>query len=219
MKTIASILFPVLILLACSGNNTSVLPLSEEDEIALFIQKQSEISDPIVQHLPFKKLVATLIINGITDSTKYSKYTRLFDYYPNGKLKAIISPGINGNDIDYYTYENSTLKYSGLYYGFIPLFNLDQDGLVANRQAENTKDRYYYKNGFLLRAVGRLNIKRVYSISGNLLSSEDNGSMKTYEYTDYINNIRQEVLRTTTFHWSFRDLFLGKFSTNLLKSV
>ena len=43
--------------------------------------------------------------------------------------------------------------------------------------------------------------------------------MKTYEYTDYINNIRQEVLRTTTFHWSFRDLFLGKFSTNLLKSV
>ena len=95
-------------------------------------------------------------------------------------------------------------------------FILDNEGFAQNGIG---LDKIYYKNGYLLRSTGVNGFKQTYSPEGNLLFREYDNRKVIYEYTDFPNNIRQEVVNSVAIHWTFRDSYLGKFSTNLLKKV
>lgn len=56
-------------------------------------------------------------------------------------------------------------------------------------------------------------------MDGNLLYFESESVKAKYEYYDYPNTIRQEILSPQAIQWTFRDSYLGKFSTNLIKKI
>lgn len=198
-----SLIVVCLIILSCKRNIVeSSSNTIDDSQIIKYVNALPEINSSNIRQLPVKKIEYTLSFAG-TD--KVSKFNQEYSYYSDGKIKAF------GNEasVPNYIYDNNQLhvnsnSYSGTYI-------LDNDGLASINSG------YFFKNRFLIRDRGAL--RRTYSKDGNITSYTDGIVNITYEYTDFPNNIRQEITQTITPHLSNRDLFLGNFSTNLVKKA
>jgi hypothetical protein len=221
-------LLPVILvnflLVSCYENDTNRDPIAaipfDDSQILQDVKNHPEIFAPNIEQLRVKQIAATWQLVGGTGSpsTAFLNY----EYYPDGKLKTI--KGLNDELVNSFDYRDNVLTALRLTtYGSqldkVPVLYLDNEGLALSKQGTNSMDRYYFKGGFLLRAIGNIKMKRTYSSTGNLLLCDDDGIKITFDYTDYPNTIRQEVLSTSVFHSTFRDTYFGKFSTNLVKSV
>ena len=191
------------VLLSCkkgiveSPNNTN-----DDNLIIKSVNALPNINSTNIVQLPVKNIEYTLSFAG-TD--KVSKFNQEYTYYTDGRIKAF------GNEasVPNFLYLNNELQVnSNAFWG---TYILDSDGLASINSG------YFFKNRFLIRDRGAL--KRTYSKDGNMISYIDGTVNITYEYTDFPNNIRQEVTQTVTPHLSNRDLFLGNFSTNLIKKA
>jgi hypothetical protein len=213
------ILFFVSLLFVASCSQKSVAPnpvvIDTEKQILDEIKQQPDISAKVVEQLPFKKMDVTLSLGSGTNTASAS-YNYEIEYLNNGKIKVIKSDNKEIVSINYSTNQVSVNKGSA-----IDKYELGNDNL-----AKNTVDglqKFYYKDGYLSRTNDSSNpnvkIIKNYSKEGNLIHLETNTEKSNYEYYDYPNNIRQEVLSPQAIHWSFRDDYLGRFSTNLLKKV
>jgi hypothetical protein len=199
---------------ACSQKNAglSPAPIDTENQILTEIKQQPDITAKVVEQLPFKKMEVVLSLGSGSNCTSAS-FNYEIEYLNNGKIKTIKSDNKEMISIDYSTNQVSVNNGS----------TTDKYELGSDNLAKNTVDglqKYYYKNGYLSRTISSSNpfIKN-YSKEGNLIYLETDAQKSNYEYFDYPNNIRQEVLRPEAIHWGFRDHYLGKFSTNLLKKV
>jgi hypothetical protein len=143
-----------------------------------------------------------------------SEYPLSYTYYPEGKIKSI-SEG--GSMLYNFAYDKNLLT---IQKGEnIEQLRLDDNGKALGPQIEFKDIDYYYKNDFFISTSENFSIDKTYSANGNLLSFKQKDITGKFEYTDLPNNIRQEVLSPQTFHLSFRDLYLGKFNTNLIKKA
>ena len=218
LEIMKKILFFASLFFAVSCSSKNVIPSSvvidTEKQILEEIKQQPEITSKTVEQIPFKKMgvIATFGTNATSPVTKYNYE---IEYFANGKLKTVKTDGktilnINYNSSQVTVNQNNTEN----------KYELGSDNLVKNTTDGN--DRFYYKSGYLSRNISNDPIlKRTYTTTGNLLISETTPStfIAVYDYYDYPNSIRQEILRPEAIHWSFRDDYLGKFSTNLLKKV
>ena len=190
----------------------SPISVDVENQILEEIKQQPDITAKVVKQLPFKRMDILLSL-GSGSNTASAKHNYEIEYLTNGKNKTIKADNKEMISIDYGTSQVSVNKGSS-----IDKYELGNDNL-----AKNTVDglqKYYYKNGYSSRTNSTSNpfIKN-YSKDGNLTHLETYTEKSNYEYYDYPNNIRQEVLRPEAIHWGFRDDYLGRFSTNLLKKV
>lgn len=217
-QTMKKTLFFALLLFnaSCSQKSGIFVPVAIDTEKQLLeeIKQQPDITAKVIEQIPFKKMeiVATI---GTGANTALTSYNYDFDYYANGKIKII-----RANNKDFITIDYIGSQVTVNQNNIINKYELGNDNLVKNTVSGNEK--FYYKNGYLLRNISSEPIlKRTYTTGGNLLISETTPTTATavYEYYDYPNNIRQEILKSEAIHWSFRDDYLGKFSTNLLKKV
>ena len=203
---------------SCSSKNTVPVPNSSnvnvdiEAQILEAIKQQPEITAKVVEQIPFKKMDALLSLGSGTN-TASAKYNYEIEYLSNGKIKTIKSDNKEIVSIGYTINQVSVNKGS----------TTDKYELSSDNFAKNTVDglqKFYYKNGYLSRTNSSSNpFVKNYSKEGNLTYFETNTEKSNYEYYDYPNNIRQEVLSPQAIHWSFRDDYLGRFSTNLLKKI
>ena len=208
----ASLFFVV----SCSQKNVVPIPtnntIDTEKRILEEIKQQPEITAKVVEQIPFKKMDVLLSL-GSGSNTASAKFKYDIEYLGNGKIKTIKSDNKDMISIDYGTNQVSVNKGS----------TIDKYELGNDNFAKNTVDglqKYYYKNGYLSRTSGSSDfIIRNYSTAGNLIYLETDTQKSNYDYYDYPNNIRQEILKPEAIHWGFRDDYLGKFSTNLLKKV
>lgn len=206
------LLLSVFIFLAsCSSKDATLVP---DPELAILreINLEPEINAKVIDQLNFKKIELKMTL-GLGNNAATSNIIYDFEYEVNGKLKTVKENNKNFMNIIYKTNEIDididNLKTS---------YQINKDNVINNTSTGESK--YYYKNGYLLRnIIGRNELKKTYSSTGNLLNYEDSSDKGVYEYYDYPNNIRQEILRPTATHWSFRDTFFGKFSTNLIKKI
>lgn len=199
---------------SCLPKNAAPSPTSVdvENQILEEIKQQPDITAKVVEQLPFKRMDILLSL-GSGSNTASAKYNYEIEYLTNGKIKTIKADNKEMISIDYGTSQVSVNKGSS-----IDKYELGNDNLT--KSTVDGLQKYFYKNGYLSRTNGSSNpFIRNYSSEGNLIYSETNTEKSNYEYYDYPNNIRQEVLRPEAIHWSFRDDHLGKFSTNLLKKV
>ena len=209
----ASLLFVA----SCSQKNVVPTPIvvDTEKQILEEIKQQPDISAKVVEQLPFKKMEVFLSL-GSGSNTASAKYDYEIEYFSDGKIKTIKSDNKDMITISYSSNQVSVNKGS-----MSDKYELGSDNFVKN--TVDGVQKFYYKNGYLSRTNDSSNplikIIKNYSKEGNLIYLETNTEKSNYEYYDYPNNIRQEVLSPQAIHWSFRDDYLGKFSTNLLKKV
>ena len=208
---LASIFFVI----SCSQKSVVPIPINNidtEKRILEEIKQQPEITAKVVEQIPFKKMDVLLSL-GNGSNTASAKFKYDIEYFGNGKIKTIKSDSKDMISINYGTNQVSVNKGST-----VDRYELGNDNL-----AKNTVDglqKYYYKNGYLSRVSGTADfIIRNYSMAGNLIYLETDTQKSNYEYYDYSNNIRQEILKPESIHWGFRDDYLGRFSTNLLKKI
>ncbi len=200
--------FALLIGLAAC-NKKSESPIAE-DAILKEVKALPEISQPLINQAPFKKIDMELLLPNNQQSVKYS-YS--LDYYSDGKIKSISEGGKDMYRFDYQK-NNLTIQETDMAFNI----KLTDNGLAEYNQGTNSTDRYYFKNNFLIKRRDRLTEDFNYSANGNLLNYK--GAFPAeYEYTNYPNTIRQEVLAPMAVHWTFRDSYLGNFSTNLIKKA
>lgn len=133
-------------------------------------------------------------------------------YSQDGKIKNVTVAEMNLYD---YEYNGNELIVNASTEPLI--YQLDENGLAIYN---NRTAGYYYKNGFLVFMYANTTRTFSYSPEGDLQSLvETLGTKATYTYTDYENNIRQEVLSPSAVHWTFRDSFLGHYSSHLIKTA
>ncbi|GAB2637216.1 hypothetical protein GCM10027035_33660 [Emticicia sediminis] len=210
MKTLHILLLPAL-LFSCSKKEVS----NERDDIEKQIladinSKPSILAKPVSQ-----KEVSKVEINVQYDNGPNLDYVYNYEYDPTGKIKTIQSNGKDFLSFSYQPNELVVLNGSGVIY---KKYTLDKSGLA---QVDNSENNFYYKDGYLWISTGKEGFANTYSPEGNLLARRADGIKVDYEYTEFPNTIRQEVLASTsiTLYATIRDSFLGNFSTNLLKRV
>jgi len=207
-KYLLSITLSALIFSACKENTTT--PTVAEDAILKEVKALPEITQPLINQAPFKKIDMELLLPNNPQAVKYS-YS--LDYYSDGKIKSISEGGKDMYRFDYQK-NNLTIQETDMAFNI----KLSDNGLAEYNQGTNSTDRYYFKNNFLIKRRDRLTEDFNYSANGNLLNYK--GAFPAeYEYTNYPNTIRQEVLAPMAVHWTFRDSYLGNFSTNLIKKA
>lgn len=205
-------LIPIAItaVLFSSCKENSGTPKIAEDAILKEVMALPEISQPMTNQAAFKTIAMELTLPNDPQSMKYS-YN--LDYYSDGKIKSISEGGKQMYRFDYQK-NNLTIQESDMAFNI----KLTDKGLAEYNQGENSTNRYYFKNNFLIKRRDKLTEDFDYSATGNLLSYK--GAFPAdYEYTDYPNTIRQEVLAPMAVHWTFRDSYFGNFSTHLIKKA
>ena len=213
MKKILFFAF-LLFIASCSQKDVapSVFDVDFEKQILDEIKQQPEITAKVVEQIPFKKMDVLLSL-GSGSNTASAKYNYEIEYLNNGKIKTIKSDNKDMISIDYGKNQVSVNKGNT-----IDKYELGSDNLAKSKV--DGLQKYYYKNGYLSRTIGNSDfIAKNYSTDGNLIYLETTSGKSNYTYYDYPNNIRQEILKSEAIHWGFRDDYLGKFSTNLLKKI
>ncbi|UBM60548.1 hypothetical protein LAG90_07825 [Marinilongibacter aquaticus] len=204
-----------LLLSSCKENTQNpdpTDPVLTVDEIAKkYLDAQVDIEAAEVTPDNFKTMKVTLDFEG-EGSTVYNYG---LDYYEDGRLKSYQELGDESTTKTYsYSDDQVSLESDN---GLIKSYALDAQGLAIKANDYEGEKQYFYKNGYLVYAMlAEPSNLRVYDQNGDLTQL---GDYAKYEYTDYPNTVRQEVTGPMTVHWTFRDSFLGKFSTNLLKSA
>ncbi len=202
-------LIPVLLLgliLSCKDSSQTVSPSSQVDVIAYNAQLQAEvdihpsINAPVIEQDRVKNIEGSLN-SRMNISVQY-------DYYTNGKIKSVSNGNILAQE---YVYKDDILTADKTYI-------LDKNGLAQSLN-DNSQTKFFYKDGFLLRTNTPDAFKYSYSTIGNLTKAEIGNEALKYVYTDYPNTIRQEVLKLQEYSNSIRDLYLGRYSTNLIKEI
>lgn len=210
MKTLP-ILFLPLLFFACSTKDTPSANDSAEKQILADIEsKPSILAKPVSQ-----KLLSKIEINVQYDKGPTFDYVYNYEYDINGKIKNIQS---EGKSILSFSYQPNELVVSNGSGVINKKYTLDKSGLV---QMDNADNSFYYKDGYLWLSIGKNGFANTYSTEGNLLARRADGIKADYEYTEFPNTIRQEILSSTstTLYATTRDVFLGNFSTNLVKKV
>lgn len=171
------------------------------------------ISAVKVEQAAVKGVDVRLNFNGeaIPDRVQFSL---LYDYFEDGKLKAVTN---NAEPMVSYEYEADEVKRTSVDSPMSKLYKLNNEGLA---ETDDQSSKFYYKNGFLIFALGEYLDTFTYSSKGNLTSWRSGlEKSATFTYTGFENNIRQEVLNPSTLHSTFRDSYLGNFSSNLISDV
>lgn len=164
------------------------------------VKNHPSINAPIVEQNKVKN-IEVFLSKRMVSSIQY-------DYYTDGKIKSVsFGKGIPQE----YLYKDDVLIANKSY-------QLDKSGLAQNTK-ENIQTKFYYKDGFLLRTNSAGDFKYTYSTTGNLMKASIGNESLNYEYTDYPNNIRQEILKLQEYSNSIRDFYLGRYSTNLIKEI
>lgn len=210
MKTVSILLLPVL-LFACSKKDAPSANDSAEKQILADIEaKPTIVAKPVSQ-----KSVSKVEINVQYDKGPSIDYVYNYEYDLTGKIKAIQSGGKNFLSFSYQPNELVVSNGSGV---VNKKYTLDKSGLA---QIDNSNNNFYYKDGYLWISTGIEGFANTYSSNGNLLARRADGIKADYEYTEFPNTIRQEVLSSTSIslYAITRDSFLGNFSTNLVKRV
>lgn len=184
---------------------------SSEDQIAIEIAALPEINGLDVEQLPFSKLEVTL-----TDkNNNASNHELFFNYYNNGKIESVLE-----KEDTLYQYSYSTDRVTLHSPSDSKFLYLMENGIADSLQGLTNQFKYYFKNDYFLRTTENSSLRMEYSTDGNLTHYQNGSLMADYTYIDSTtNNIRQEVLSPLTYHWSFRDLYLGKFSSNLIETA
>lgn len=210
MKTLPIFLLPALIF-ACSTKDTPNAQDAIEKQILVDIDaKPSILAKPVSQ-----KEVSKVEVNVQYDKGPNLDYVYNYEYDLNGKIKAIKS---NLKDIWTFSYQGNELIVSNGSGVVNKKYTLDKSGLA---QVDNSENNFYYKDNYLWLSTGKEGFANTYSSEGNLLARRADGIKIDYEYTEFPNTIRQEVLSPSsiTLYATIRDNYLGNFSTNLLKRV
>lgn len=210
MKTLPIFLLPALIF-ACSTKDTPNAQDDIEKQILADIDaKPSILAKPVSQ-----KEVSKVEVNVQYDKGPNLDYVYNYEYDLNGKIKAIKS---NLKDIWTFSYQGNELIVSNGSGVVNKKYTLDKSGLA---QVDNSENNFYYKDNYLWLSTGKEGFANTYSPEGNLLARRADGIKADYEYTEFPNTIRQEVLSPSsiTLYATIRDNYLGNFSTNLLKRV
>ncbi|MGR3810958.1 hypothetical protein [Jiulongibacter sp. NS-SX5] len=191
-------------LISCKDEGEPQAEISIEDEIAQLPEIEA---DRIEQH----QIKTIKISTQLKDASTETPIQELkLEYTSNGKLASVKRQ--NEEVISSYDYTGNSV--SNLKNGIQTIYQLDNSGLGVS-DTKNTQ--YYYKSGFLVRTVSLADITEyIYNQDGNLTSYGPNAS---FTYTNLKNTIRQEVFGPMTFHSTFREDFLGRFSTNLLETA
>lgn len=185
-------------------------PVSQEDGIQNEIDLLPEIVTSEIEQINFSKMDVGLTINNVT-----STYNLLLDYDDSNRLKSIYME----NDT-LYSYNYQADRVNVLQNGTSKTIYLNDDGIARQKQGSTNQFNYYFKNDYFLRTTEYSSLRMEYSTDGNLIHYQNGSLTADYTYIDSTtNNIRQEILTPLTFHWSFRDKYLGNFSTNLLKTA
>lgn len=210
MKTLPILLLPAL-LFACSTKEEP----KERDAIKKQILADIEAKPSIIAKPVSQKLVSKVEINVQYDKGPNLDYVYNYEYDLTGKIKTIQSAGKNFLSFSYQPNELIVSNGSGV---VNKKYTLDKSGLA---QVDNSENNFYYKDGYLWLSTGKYGFANTYSPEGNLLARRADGIRVDYEYTEYPNTIRQEVLSSSsiTLYATTRDNYLGNFSTNLVKRV
>lgn len=209
-------LIPVLLLglsLSCKDSSQNALPsnpstptvgVSDYDaQLQEEVKNHPSINAPIVEQSKVKN-IDVFLMKRMATSIKY-------DYYTDGKIKDIIF----GNTTPYeYAYKDGVLTTNYTDKSYL----LDNNGLAQSIK-DNAQIKFFYKDGFLLRTNIAGDFKYTYSTTGNLTKAAKGNESLDYEYTDYPNTIRQEILKLQEYSNSIRDFYLGRYSTNLIKEI
>jgi hypothetical protein len=200
------LLIYILGLLACTKEVKEPIFNKEEldnQEFIKYIEKLPEINSPEIKQNLFKKVDLQI---------KYSfnlKENFVFDYSydTEGKIKSIKSDREENFNFEYAPNTLNRISSEGK-----TAYVLDNNGL-ATRASDLGK--IYYKNGYYVLNSGPNNQRLIYSKEGNIVERNN----AKYEYTDYPNTIKQDIKSSRGIHSTFRDSYLGKYSTNLLKKA
>jgi hypothetical protein len=200
-------LIPALFLglfLSCKDSNQTISPSVDYDSQLLEeVKTHPSINAPVIEQNKVKNIDVTLKVGGTA-----SPYSIQYDYYFDGKIKSM---SLNNKLLQEYVYKGNTLIAD-------KSFVLDQSGFAQGLQ-DNSQTKFFYKDGFLLRTNIAGDFKYTYSTTGNLMKTTLGNESLNYEYTDFPNTIRQEILKLQEFSNSARDLYLGRYSTNLIKEI
>ncbi len=191
------LIFLAFTIFSCKKNEK--VPLNFPDDISFLeeIKNYPSIIQPPIKQLSVSK---------IDINWGWGKSSIKFDYFDDGRIKNI-SGTIPDKTFEYYDNQLITGQ---------EVFKLGENGLATMNLS--IKAKYYYKDGFLLRVENNA-FKLNYNSIGNLIDYSDKMYNASYEYTDFPNNIRQEVLQSQLLIWNYRGDYLGKFSTNLIKKA
>jgi hypothetical protein len=209
MKTILFLL-SVFVLLSCASKNTEQILSQEEVDDQLmqkYINGLPDINGKEVIQNTVKKMFLS-VKHPLVNKVVYE-----FDlaYFPDSKIKTI---KLNGDAYLNFDYQGNTLKRNSSEGIFT--FVLDNNGLAKSGPGQ---DKIYYKNNFLIASLGSKALRLTYSKDGNLIQQLIGDNKIVYEYTNYPNTIRQEIDDSEGFYFTFRDTYLGRYNSNLLKSA
>ncbi|HLO44358.1 MAG TPA: hypothetical protein VK175_08505 [Leadbetterella sp.] len=194
---------------SCKDQSNS--PVAAEDTILKEVAALPEITSPDIIQESFRKIEVEL---SPSNTNQTAKFTYSLDYFSDGKIKAIHEAN---NNLYRFDYQNSVLTIQNAEQ--TNKIKLTEKGLADYNQGENSNTKYYFKNNFLVKRKDNLITDFQYSTNGNLMNYVGSNTKAEYQYTSYLNNIRQEVLSPQAVHWTFRDTYLGNFSTNLLQKA
>jgi hypothetical protein len=208
MKLFASLIL-LLSFFSCDKKTNS--PISEDStlkEVALL----PEISGIEVKQNNFKTVSMELILENTPNITNTSY---ALEYFNDGKIKKIKNIPEDSFDFDYQNQSLIIRKNN-----FEAILQLNDKGLAETKNQDFTETKFYFKNDFLVRKKNNFTIEKFdYSSNGNLLSYEGPKYTANFSYSNIPNTIRQEILEPTAFHWTFRDKYLGNYSSHLIKNA
>ncbi|WP_162628089.1 hypothetical protein [Arcticibacterium luteifluviistationis] len=191
-------------------NSETIIPEEGVDTIQEEVNLMPEITADAIEQNSFSKMEVTLT----PDNQASAKYLLDLSYDDNNRLKSVV------RDTDtLYAYNYETDRVSVLDNGNQKTVYLNNDGLAKEIQGLTNQFKYYFKNDYFVRSTEVNSLKKDYSSEGNLVFYSNDELSAEYSYMDSLNTIRQEILTPLTFHWSFRDKYLGNFSTNLIKTA
>ena len=209
------LIFAALIISCKDKTADTVLPKgpSIEEEI----DQLPPINAPQIEQLQVKSMDVSLKLK--SSNSGPVNFTLSYNYDQAGKLTSVFD---GKAEIRKYAYSPAEVVLSSGEDKTV--YKLDEN----NRAIQDSRDYYYYyKNGFLVKSNTNTTSSYSYTSDGDLLkytATANHGDVNlnreaSYSYYDIENNIRQEVLGTVTFHWTFRDSFLGNYSTHLIKTA
>jgi hypothetical protein len=175
----------------------------QDQEFKKYIEALPAISSKEIKPNSFKKMN---VLVAYPFNLK-ENYTFDFVYDVDGKIKNIKSDKEEYFNFDYTPNSLNRVSSEGK-----KQYILDKDGLATSA---SDLGKLYYKNGYFVANSGSIKNHISYSKDGNLI--ERNGGV--FEYTDYPNTIRQDISSSQGIHSTFRDSYLGKYSSNLLKKA
>ena len=155
---------------------------------------------------PEQLKIKTLIVS----ATHLGTFGRLSYQYDDKNRITNIASSSGGNSFLEVKYDdaNKTITENGT------KFNVDAAGKILTLANGDNYQMFVYKNGFPLEQSGLFT--NIFNSKGNMTERVGEESF-VFEYTDYPNNIRQEIKSASNFQIAFRDEYSGKFSTHLLK--